>query len=165
MFNKLKTLFAISVLALAAFVSAQDIQSYPVTSGNVYTKSRTNLEGRWHQETGYNVTLVTKGDWSLGANVGFVQAYPQLWTVNRWTGAVTLGYKLQDNLTAYTKTNTNFSGDLTQETGFESVLLRRDIFTVQGNFGYVNDWPFSTGDSPQWTAGITVSVPLSRLLK
>ena len=163
MINRLGLLSAttLGLIGAACFAQADDLKFHPITDGAVYVKPFTNLKGKWNNEYGISVPLITSGNAILKYNIGYVQTYPLAWkAAPQWTAGTTLVYEFDKsgNIKSgvYSKIKNNLLGVWQQESGY-TARTRVGRYGIVFNAGYIWNYPYDSSAAPKWQLGLSLN--------
>jgi hypothetical protein len=138
--------------------SAKDVQ--------LYLKPKYNLVRTWDQEFGIQAVLARYGNLSQTTNFADDPLYPINFNKKpRFTVGFQVTYSftsLPTKLGVYTKTKELLIGPWKQESGITGRLFTAKSFYVTANLAYVYNYPYKSGQKPQWLSLINIQVPLGR---
>jgi len=134
------------LLPFAVFASDDTPPSQYPESASIYEKPFTNLFGKWSNEVGFTVPILTDSPVVVKLNMGYIQSYPLKWDDRPQfsTGAAVVYEFTQSQPQVvpglYTKVRYNLLGLWQQESGF-TARTRMGQCGLVFNAGYVLNYP------------------------
>jgi len=154
-------IFAATALAVTAVnaSAADDWKFHSFDDGYVYTKSATDLDGKWKEEFGVGAPFLTGGAWLVKWNAAYVHEFPKAFNVGpSWTTGATAVYELAQGKVIpgiYTKIKNNLDGVWQQETGFTALSTVGHV-GLGLTTGYVFAYPYKSSAGPMWQSALTI---------